>query len=297
MARGFITSQRAFPVVLALTLAAALLPARWLGWTRLPAEIVRLLIGPFGDYANQASAVIRPTPSIPIDFDGTQEQYIEHLRRERDEFERLFVAEQDKAQRLLEELEAIEKVPRDVIRAPLRPVTANIAVRPPGQPLGAVGLNRGSDHGVSPGTVAVYDGVNLVGRVTDDVSAVQSALLPLASPTTPPFLAVIQARDRDSDFVERTNRTVQVFPKGDGDFLTDVDRSMVVNEGDIVRLMDSASWPDTAQAMVVGVVSSVKPKDAEPLRNTILIRPRFQVAQIAKVVLKIEEDISSGEDR
>lgn len=296
-----ISSRWAFPVAMVLTIAAALLPARWLGWTRLPAEIMNVFLGPFGHVANESGARLRPPPKQSMDFDGSQEQYIEHLQQERDEFERLFLAEQDKVIRLREELEDIEKIGRDAFHAPLRPITANIVVRPPGKPLGPVVLSRGSDHGVTPGTIAVVDGVNLMGRVMDDVTGLQSRLLPLASPQTPPFRVTVHSKDRTGDGQAASSRAWQAFPTGDGNFTADVDRSVVIAEGDIVRLADPPpAWPDSAQAMVVGIVQSVQTKPSEPLRNTILIRPKYQVTQVAKVILKIEEepiDNQSGGDR
>jgi hypothetical protein len=298
MPRLLMNSRWAFPMAMALTIAASLLPVRWLGWTRLPAEIVGMLLGPFGHPANELGVRLRPPPSQAIAFDGSQEQYIEHLRQERNEFERLFLAEQDKVVRLREELEAIEQVSRDELHAPLRPITANIVVREPGESLEPVVLSRGSDHGVMPGTIAVVEGVNLIGRVLDDVTAMQSRLLPLASPRTPPFKITIQSRDRSTDGPSPTTRVWQAFPTGDGDFTADVDRSVVVVEGDLVRLADPPpAWPASAQAMVVGVVQSVQPKTSEPVRNTIVIRPKYQVTQVAKVVLKIEVVTDKGGEK
>lgn len=301
MPRMLISSRWAFPVAMVLTIAAALLPTRWLGWTRLPAEVVSMFLGPFGHVANEAGTRLRPPPRQAIDFDGSQDQYIHHLQQERDEFERLFLAEQDKVIRLREELEDIEKIGRDAFHAPLRPITANIVIRTPREPLDPVVLSRGSDHGVTPGTIAVVDGVNLIGRVMQDVTSMQSRLLPLASPQTPPFRVTIHSKDRTGDGQVAASRAWQAFPAGDGNFTADVDRSVVIAEGDIVRLADPApAWPDSAQAMVVGVVQSVQTKPSEPLRNTIVIRPKYQVTQVAKVILKIEEapiENESGGDR
>jgi hypothetical protein len=124
----------------------------------------------------------------------------------------------------------------------------------------------------------------------------QSAVLPLASAKTPPFLATVQPRDRAADSAASSSRPLQVFPTGDGEFTADADGSMVIAEGDIVRLMDPPpAWPETAQAMVVGVVRSVRPKDSEPLRNIVIIRPRFQLSQISSMVLKIEESSASSD--
>jgi hypothetical protein len=121
-------------------------------------------------------------------------------------------------------------------------------------------------------------------------------VLPLSSAKTPPFLAKVQPRDRAAESTATSSRALQLFPTGDGEFTADADGSMVINEGDIVRLMDPPpAWPETAQAMVVGVVRSVRPKESEPLRNTVIIRPRFQLSQIPSVVLKIEE-ISGASD-
>jgi cell shape-determining protein MreC len=264
MPRLLLNSRWAFPMAMALTIASALLPGRWLGWTRLPAEVVGMVLGPFGHPANQLGARLRPPPGQAITFDGSQAQYIEHLRQERNEFERLFLAEQNEVIRLREDLEAIEQVGRDELHAPLRPITAHIVVREPGESLEPVVVSRGSDHGVTPGTVAVVDGVNLVGRVLDDVTAMQSRLLPLASPRTPPFKITIQSRDRSTDAPLSTSRVWQAFPTGDGGFTADVDRSVVITEGDIVRLTDPPpAWPAAAPDLLPAELNAIqRPKTA-----------------------------------
>ena len=102
------------------------------------------------------------------------------------------------------------------------------------------------------------------------------------------------------DFWTSTVRSV-IEPTGTGTFTADVDRSVVLGEGDVVRLSD-LSWADTAQAMVIGEIASIEVNDREPLRNTITVVPRYQVQYVSYVTLIIpkitdEVTVESGEER
>ena len=52
MIRSFLTPTRLLPVIIVMTLVIVLLPERWLGWTKLPGEVLRIALGPFGHAAN-----------------------------------------------------------------------------------------------------------------------------------------------------------------------------------------------------------------------------------------------------
>ena len=84
----------------------------------------------------------------------------------------------------------------------------------------------------------------------------------------------------------------QLIPTGSGTFTAQVDRSVDIGEGDLVRL-DDPSWPPTAQMMVLGEIVSVQVNDMEPLRNTILVKPAYQVHQVAYVTLIVAESAAA----
>jgi cell shape-determining protein MreC len=166
-------------------------------------------------------------------------------------------------------------------------VTASIVLRSPTSGSGEVVLNRGASHGLQPGTVAVYNGVHLLGRVTNDVTAVQSTLLPLTNKSN----RLIECRVIPHDQPDRRPGElprVGLEPLADGTFTAQPNAAETIAVGDTVRL-DDTSWPTSAQKMIVGLVESVESNDLDPLRKIIIVRPAFQVSQVTQVVLRIEE--------
>lgn len=280
-----LSSQRILPFVLVLTLALCMAPGRALGVTNVLAEILNLALGPFAVAGNQLAQWARPAP-LGLEGPVHDPEYIRHIQQERDEFERLFVAEQAKVDALQQQLEQLQMLAREQMHIPVRLLVARIASRSP-LSLGTVVLSRGAGHGVHEGAVAAYNAVQLLGRVIE-TSGVQCTLLPLANPSTGLVDAVIVPRDR-RDMPLASAVRVQLLPHGDGTLRGDVDRTALVNPGDVIKLLDD-TWPQSAQGMIVGRVDAVDPKESEPLRNTLTVRPLFHVSQVAYVTLKIELD-------
>jgi len=287
MPRLQITSARALPVTLLLTFVIAFLPGQALGWTRLPAELMRLVMGPFGSLGVSAGQVIRPTPKPPGSNQVIDDEFVRHLQEERDNFERLYLLEQSRVDNLQGQLEQIQKIPLESLAATKALLTANIVLRSPTAGSGSVVLNRGANHGVQPGTVAVYNGVHLMGRVTDDVSGVQCTLLPLTNKANRLIECRVIPKDRP-DLRPSEAPRVGLVPTGEGVFTDQPNAAEPIAVGDTVRL-DDTSWPTSAQKMIVGVVESVEVNDLDPLRKVIVVRPAYQVSQVTQVVLRIEE--------
>src|SRR5690606_26369569 len=143
----------------------------------------------------------------------------------------------------------------EFMRVPVQPLIARIGSRSPTSPIGAVFLNRGSSHGVRPGTIAVYNGVNLLGRVPDRLSPLQCELLPLTNPETKLMIGAVLPPDRLDVSIAQAPK-IPLTPRGDGTFIAQADRIKQINVGDEVLLLDDA-WPASAQAMRIGTVQEV----------------------------------------
>jgi cell shape-determining protein MreC len=285
MRRAILTSQRAFPITLIVTVAVALLPKPALRLFNPFVEVYKIVLGPFAEMGNRVGGWLRPTASS-----GNSEE-VNLLRDEMGKWQRrCYIAEQQ-ADELRGKIEQLQRVSIPSTRVRVLPIEAPISLRSAGSSIGAVTLNRGSSQGVKPGTIAVFDGQQLIGRVTNDVSAVHSSLLPITNPQVDP----IMARAVPPGAVELpTSSGFEVRPAGDGTFVAEPDKTVIVNEGDEVRLFSSEGWPESAQGMVIGVVESVRNNDKKPLRNLVTVRPTVQVAQLAYVILVIEQEEGGG---
>jgi cell shape-determining protein MreC len=179
MYSSFARTQYVFVLALGLTLLAAFAPARFLSWTTDLAEIVRMPLRPFSHVGIKLAHWVRPPMLLgPLEVPEEAREYVDHLTREVEKYKQLYAAEQMEVDSLRSELEQLQQVPKD-LRRPMRLVSASIIARTPSDILGPVQLNRGSTVGVTAGTIALYDGVHLVGRVAD-VTLVGATLRPLA---------------------------------------------------------------------------------------------------------------------
>lgn len=284
MPRRLFTSARVFPAVIAITLAIALLPERWLGWTSVPAEIVGLPFGPFGDGLNRTGDWLRPPPPTAGSRITSPEE-VARLADDLELFRRLLFQEQAKNEELRTRIQQLESGGMEVSTSGVKKLTAAVVVRSPGQPFGSVILNRGSNQGVSMPAVAMYFG-QILGRMVD-VSEVQCTLLPLANQQNSWITAVIRSKDKPPASLETLPTTLQFKPVRDGTLIADVDKAYVIVAGDIALLRDGA-WPRAAQGARIGIVESVRIKDADPLRNVVTVRPQHQVAQVTYVTLLID---------
>lgn len=280
----FARTQSAFTAAILITLALSLTPDRYLGWTNDIAEIIRVPTRPFSHLGIVMGNWLRPPTSFDSDVPEESKEYVDHLKSERDKFMQLYAAEQMEVASLRQTLEQIQRVPIEA-RRPLRLLGASITAHSPTDRFGPVQLNRGSRAGVTPGDIAVYNGVYLVGRISD-VSTFGSTLVPLTNVATGLMLVKITPPDtRDISVLN----LVQLQPNGDGTFIADVESGFDIEVG-YEAILSDRTWPDAARSMVIGTVASIDPIDDQPLRNRIVIKPRFHVSELSRVTLKLEQE-------
>lgn len=275
-------SIRPLLVAVVVALVLSLLSRRYLGWTHDAAAIILLPSVPFNHPLVKVRTWLRPGPSgLP-----TPSLDVQQLELELDRFKALFQASELENQRLREEIEQITLAQREGGRRPARFMVASV-VGENTQSSGRVyQLNRGSRAGVVNGTIAVHNGVHLIGRI-DSVSPLVSLLTPLTNPAIR-SAEVYFGRDASQSPGAARARSL-LRPSTEGRLVGEVPGDADVRIGDIARL-DDPSWPTVAFAMIVGEVISIEPKVENPLRSIVHVRPRFSAEHLASVTLKIEID-------
>ncbi len=291
------SSHFAFPLAIVVTAAVALLPAEWrvgpkLDWENDLAAIARFPLRPFTHFGVTMASWLRPGPT-PIDRTPAGSRDLITQIEERELAERLYYAEHQRVIELERQLHELQQIPSHVRRAAKATVFAYVTRRNPSSSLGVVELaiESGVAETIYPNTPAVYASADLIGRTVGEPSNSICSLLPLTNPAT----RLIRARifpEVQSAFPTSQDVNVHLEPTGTGTFIGDVERDAVIDLGDLVRL-DDPSWPDTAQMMVIGQIESIKVKDEEPLRNRIVVRPRYQVQEISHVALIIDRQASA----
>ncbi len=208
------------------------------------------------------------------------------LQADRDLYRGLWHAEQTRVQELESKLRAYEVVAGSGShRQEVRLAAANVVSMSSDGGGVALRLNAGTLQGVSPGDAAIFGGDGLVGRIAPEVGTVSSTVLCVSSRAFGRIDAYAVPADQ-----ERAKRPVvialQLLPDGRGALRSDVDLGTALRAGDIVRVKDS-TWSSGAQGMRLGVVVEVRPKDAQPLRGEVIVRPAIDPASVSEVIIKL----------
>jgi cell shape-determining protein MreC len=277
----FHSPRLAFRSAIALTVVVALLP--WRGWTNDVSAIVSLPVMPLSDGANALLGWLRPTPvvidNVPLD----------QIVQERDEAVQRLAATQLHVAVLENQIEQLQHVPPEILQMRAQLLNLRIAQRNPTSPVGPIELKGGEERGVPRDAIAVYNGVHLLGRVIQ-VDRFRSRMLPITNPDRSNlYIGARVARSGQLNESMAKAPLIQLTPVGDGTFSADVDRALELAVGDVVMLDDEA-WPRSAQACTLGIIESVKRKDQEPLRDRVIVRPRYTANQVTFVTLIIEQE-------
>lgn len=284
MARKIAPSKRAFLVAIALAGVLAILPNRWLRpWTSDLAAVVNVPLEPFEYGGIKIRTWFRPAPD-PLQGEP---EIVQRLIEDRDEVHALYRAAQLRVEALEQEISELQDAQRFHRGGNITPVYAPITGRSPGRGGGPLRLRAGTREGVTTNTVAVYRGVHLIGRVTGEVGRFSCRLLPITDRASQWVVGMILSPDDPTSSISDAPR-VDLKPLGNGTLSGEIDRARDVRPGDLVRLADP-SWPDSAQGMIIGYVESVDHKDDDPLRDVVVVEPRYLAADLAAVTLKIEQ--------
>lgn len=271
------TPNRSFYAAVAALLIACFLPASFTGF--FAGRLGELTI-PLSAPLHKLSRVVR---AVPDRLDPEDPQLI--LLKKDNEQQRVriiqleaWVAEKTAQLERLQGLRAADPS--------FRYVTASRVAESAGGKSALFKVGLGSLSGVPVGAFALYQGFQLVGRVSE-VSPRSSVITPITARAYGPITVLILP---DDGAFERAIRC-SLEPVGDGTLSGDVGREAehdlpAVKVGQRVVYHD----PDPGQlntGPLVGFIESVAPKDKAPLWSTIVVRPRYRLGEIGAVDLRI----------
>lgn len=287
MARTVSRSQRTFSVAVGLALILAFLPTSWLmPWTSYLGGGLDIFVQPAGEVGISFRNWLRPAHD-PL---REEPQRVQQLIEGQDELRRLLHFARLRIDTLEEEMRELQDAQRFHKGVVIDPLFARITGRSPDRAHGLIRLNVGTRDGVTQGTIAVFRGVHLIGRVAGDVARLSSWLVPITNPSNGRVGAIILPADDPLAPIEAARR-IWLEPNNTGALVGDLDKDVLVRDGDIVRLHNDPSWVDSAQGMILGFVESVTANDRKPLLNSIVVRPRYPADRLAYVTLKIEREV------
>jgi cell shape-determining protein MreC len=121
----------------------------------------------------------------------------------------------------------------------------------------------------------------------------------MAGAATRAIQGAVLSRDREGAAVALAAAPrLALQGRGDGTLVGEPDKALIINPGDEVVLVDD-DWPRAAQGLKIGVVESLESNERKPLRNTVIVRPKFQLSEVRMVVLRLDaaEASSTGSAR
>jgi hypothetical protein len=300
MSRSRTSPRRSLLLAAAIFFILALLPSFPILQTisSYAAEPARIALAPPSRVFTVIADFLRPPRSPDLAGDPA----VREIENARDEYQRRWRASEQRIVEL-ENLAAALQGGRSLLaNIPYTPFATPVVERSTDPTSATLTVRGGRDLGVTNNAVASSAsassvGIHLIGRV-GAVNARTSNVIPITHRANG-WMSVIIDPDTTGDPasptpLERLARA-QIQPVGQGLFRGEVDADApAVEVGQTVRLSDS-TWPDSAQMLVLGQIVEIAPKDSQPLRTVITVRPELDLARVSQLFLWIPNETRSSE--
>lgn len=163
----------------------------------------------------------------------------------------------------------------------------------------ALQVRAGSGRGVVENSVAVVEGLQLLGKV-ERVTSAWCVVRPITDNAAGGLMALVMTGEQLGSGI-----TCRLEPIGGGlmrgpatwEWNEAQDGPIEIAVGMTVRLRDD-TWPRSAQMLIVGEVTAVDPAPDEPTRTIVTVTPTVPLQRVSEVVLRvpIDPETESNED-
>lgn len=287
---------RALPLVLLALLVLSVVPARLLRWTSAFGELAHTIFLPISDPVSRASHYLRPAGRAAGGGGGGMNEAMDDVLAERDLALLMLEQLRDENARL-RKLNADLQGGLDLNPAlPVRAISAPVIGRSSDVTSPLLTVRAGANAGVAEiSTVAVADGVQLVGRVVR-VGRLSSQVRPITDKGGGGLDGLVMVSG-DVRLMCRLSPGPDGTLRGPVEFIEPQpgQPSITIEPGMLVRLRDE-TWPENAQMLEIGRVVEVEPNPAQPLRRMITVAPRVALDRVSQVVLRIPVDPEAERD-
>ncbi len=275
MGRRRLSPRRALAIAAGVVLVLALLPTRfskWLGWFHEPTMFA---IGPAAGPIKRLGQWALPDRTGPA-----QPEQVAALTQEVEKYRTMWRQSDARladAERRLAEIQRGRALNPNLDLAPIVAPIIGAAADPSS---GVLTARAGSDRGVRRDDVVVVGGVHLVGKVVDASSATCS-ILPITHRSAGYIEGVVDVPGVEAALLPRC----QLLPGPGGELSGEFERDAAgVDLGLLVRLRDPG-WPATAQMLVIGKITAIRPKESQPLRKLIVVRPEMDFRRLGEALI------------
>lgn len=269
----------------------AILPTRWTGWAADLGNLTNYLVAPVQGPAEWAFSWLRGPALSPRDRDA-------EIKRHRDEAEmyrQLYYRTLDDKQRLEQAIVAIQRGSYLAPEIPVRQVAAPVIGRYSDLSTEMLKVRVGAASGVTQGSVAVHDGVNLVGRVVGVFERVAS-VLPITDKQAGQMIVKVYPNESPGAGAPDPGQVwmeCKLFPTGKGTLRGPVEQRPLkpgeteirLAPGMIARLGNDGTWPRSAQSLIVGVIERVD--TAANGRDVVTVKPVYDLRRLSELAIRI----------
>lgn len=268
----------------------SLTPTRYSGWTEHLSSPAQYLIAPLQNPLTWAVSKLRgPAPTgRPIDPNSAR------LAEELNIYRVLYYRTLDDKQRLEQIIVQLQHGMALNPDLPVRQFNAPVIGRYSDLSTELLKIRGGTANGITLSSVAAFEGVNLVGRVVS-VSDRISSVLPITDRHAGELKVKVYPNETSSTVSPDPGMfsiLCRVVPTGRGRLRGPAEYSTArpgetpprVGPGMIARLAD-ATWPRSAQSLVVGIIESVD--KAANGREIVTIKPMFDLQRLPEVSIRI----------
>lgn len=283
--RHWLNPKSMLAMVSCAMVVLALLPGKWIRWETWIAERpATIILGPVQQPIRTFVGWFR-RPGVVRDDNPEAAD----LRKQLVEVQTRLLNEQSQNEGLRRQIADLQKglalnpdVPRQLF-APIIGGGADLSG-------GYLKAKAGSRDGVEVGSVAVVNGVHLVGKVRR-VPDPYCLILPITERAAGDIRGVVMMGD------DKRGPQCEFKPTGDGGLRGKAEWSSnqpEIKAGMLVRLDDPA-WPASSRMLVLGRVESVE--TAANQRKIVIVRPEVPLDTVSEVVLRIPEPSGGGGSR
>lgn len=280
--------SRVLPLTVFALCILAILPVRFLNpWLKPLGGLTYRVIAPISHPISEASRWVAPGR-----IDELSDEPEQVLRMELERTRQAMLREKAENDRLRAVIEDLQRGIALGTGSAVRPLTTSVIGNPSDLSSGMLVIRAGSSKGVTTnGTVATYQGIQLVGRV-ERVMGATSYIRPITAKRAGRLDGLVMLVPDGS-----YSLACSLTPTGEGTLrgpVTEPDSPNAEHQlelGQDVRLnATDGSWPDNAQMLLIGRVINIEPAPGQSLRRWVTVQPLADLRSVSQVVLRIPLD-------
>lgn len=276
------------PATVLSLVVLSMFPDSWLRWVQPFANLSTALLTPGSAVVSMGARWLMPERRDPA-----QSETERVLREESEHWRTLYLRGEAVNERLRRQIEDLQRGLSFHADLPVRQLLVPVVGASSDLASGLLRVRAGESLGVTPGTVAITSGLQIVGRVSS-VSGPTSLILP--------FSRKAAGRVGGRVMVDEPNNVgvrCLLEPLGDGRFRGQLEAVTATADspappppevGNTVRL-DDDRWPASAQMFIIGRVESVETDPSSPLRTSVIVLPNVNIERVSEVTLRLVGDL------